>query len=449
MTTARTHFRPIAERTLLTLAFALAILEGYDLASLGVTLPTLLQEPGLGLTTALGGIAGAVTAFGMLIGAALSGAFTHRVGPRWLIIASSILVPLGMIVNTLAPTAGVFIGGRAIVGIGLGIVLPTLLAFVAELSHAGRRARNVGIVMAGMALGGLCAPLLASVLLPGQSYRWIYLAGVIPAVIAIPFVIRLFPESPVHLVRTGRGALAEELTAGMRIPMPAIDAGDKPGALGLRVLFRPGLRAVTILFWLTVACALLLVFGITAWLPTIMQAQGFALNSALLLTAVVATGAGVGMVIGGRVADAVGPKRVTVTAFIAGAVCLALIAQKPDLWVLLILLFLCGFGLMGSQAFVNAFIVTRYPADLRANGLSWALAAGRPGAMLGPVLGAAVLGSSLPVQWNFYAFAIVAVLGAVLALFVPVSVRLSAPNSQPAAAAATETVAGEPQPTAG
>jgi MFS transporter, AAHS family, benzoate transport protein len=433
MTSARTLGRPISEATLLTFAFILAMLEGYDLASLGATLPSLLQDNGLGLTTALGGIAGAVTALGMLVGAALSGVFSHRIGPRRLLIVASILVPLGMVVNAIAPTAGVFIAGRLLVGIGLGIVLPTLLALVADLSAARRRARNVGIVMAGLALGGLCAPLLASVLLPGQSYRWIYLAGVIPAVVAIPFVIRLFPESPVHLVRTGRADVAEALTAGMNIPMPAVDAGDKPGALGLRVLFRPGLRAVTILFWLTVGSALLLVFGITAWLPTIMHAQGFALNSALLLTAVVATGAGVGMIVGGRVADAIGPKRVTVTAFLVGSVCLVLIAQKPDLWALIILLFVSGFGLMGSQAFVNAFIVTRYPADVRANGLSWALAAGRPGAMIGPVLGAAVLGSSLPPQWNFYAFAIVGVIGAALALLVPVPARTSSVAPAPVA----------------
>jgi AAHS family benzoate transporter-like MFS transporter len=441
MTSARSLARPISEAALLTFAFILAMLEGYDLASLGATLPSLLQDNGLGLTTALGGIAGAVTALGMLVGAALSGVFAHRVGPRRLLILASILVPLGMVVNTIAPTAGVFIGGRLVVGIGLGIVLPTLLALVADLSAPHRRARNVGIVMAGLALGGLCAPLLASVLLPGQSYRWIYLAGVIPAVVAVPFVIRLFPESPVHLVRTGRSDLAQELTSGMGIPMPAIDAADKPGSLALRVLFRRGLRAVTILFWLTVGSALLLVFGITAWLPTIMQAQGFALNSALLLTAVVATGAGVGMIVGGRIADAIGPKRVTVTAFLVGAVCLVLIAQKPELWALIILLFVSGFGLMGSQAFVNAFIVTRYPADLRANGLSWALAAGRPGAMIGPVLGAAVLGSSLPPQWNFYAFAIVGVVGAALAFFVPVGER----DSAVAPARVADSAAGERQ----
>jgi len=434
MTSSRSLARPIGERTLLTLAFALAILEGYDLASLGVALPSMLEDPDLGLTTALGGLAGAATALGMLIGAALAGALTHRVGPRRLIITSSIIVPLGMTVNAIAPSAGVFIGGRALVGIGLGIILPTLLAYVADLSDPNRRARNVGIVMAGMALGGLCAPLLAAVLLPNLSFRWIFIAGVIPAIIALPFVFRIYPESPVHLVRTGRADVAHELTVGMGIPMPVRDSGEKPGALGLRVLFRPGLRAVTILFWLTVACALLLVFGITAWLPTIMQAQGFALDSALLLTAVVAVGAGVGMIIGGRIADSIGPKRVTVTAFLAGAVCLALIAQKPDLWALIPLLFVCGFGLMGSQALVNAFIVTRYPGDLRGTGLSWALAVGRIGAILGPVVGALVVASGLASQWNFYAFAIVGVLGAVFAFLVPVRARGGEPAAEPVAA---------------
>lgn len=446
MTTARTLARPIGERTLLTFAFALAILEGYDLASLGVAIPSMLEDPGVGLTTALAGIAGAATALGMLIGAALSGVLTHRVGPRRLLITASIIVPLGMAVNAIAPTAGVFIAGRAIVGLGLGIILPTLLAYVADLSVAGHRARNVGIVMAGMALGGLCAPLLGAALLPGLSYRWIFIAGVIPAVIAVPFVFRLFPESPVHLIRTGRGALAEELTGAMQLPMPAVVDADKPRGLGVRVLFRPGLRAVTILFWLTVACALLLVFGITAWLPTIMKAQGYALNSALLLTAVVAIGAGVGMILGGRVADAVGPKRVTVTAFLAGAVCLVLIAQKPALWALIILLFVAGFGLMGSQALVNAFIVTRYPGDLRGTGLSWALAIGRIGAILGPILGARVVASGLPDEWNFYAFAIVGVLGAVFAVLVPVRARAAAPaESVPSVASGAATEPSAPR----
>ena len=439
MASPRTTTRTISQPALLVLAFVLSILEGYDLASLGVAIPSILKDPHFGLTVATAGIAAALTAVGMLVGAALSGVLTARVGPRRLIIGAAILIPVGMLVNALAPTAGAFIGGRGLVGIGLGVMLPTLLAFVADLSRAGQRGRNVGIAMAGNALGGLTAPLLGSVLLTGiasgESFRWIFAAGVIPAVIAIPFVLRLFPESPVYLLRTGRESQAKQLTDAMGISLPSINLEDKPGALGLRVLFRPGLRAVTILFWLTAASALLLVFGITAWLPTIMQAAGFALTSALLLTAVVATGAGVGMVIGGRVADAVGPKRVTVVAFLAGAICLVGIAQKPDLWALIPLLFIAGFGLLGSQALVNTFIVTRYPADLRGNGLSWALAAGRPGAIVGPILGAWVVSSGLPTQWNFYVFAIVGVLGAAFALFVPALARKGVPDVATSSAA--------------
>jgi AAHS family benzoate transporter-like MFS transporter len=359
----------------------------------------------------------------MLVGAALTGILSHRTGPRRLLAVATIVLPIGMLVCAVAPAAGLFVLGRAVVGIGLGMVPPTLLVLVADLSRPGRGSRNVGIAMAGIALGGLAAPLIGAALLPAQSFRWVYVVGAIPALVAIPVVVQLFPESPVHLVRTGRVADARALTEARGIPLPVVTAENRPGALGLRVLFRSGLRAVTILFWLMAACALLLVFGVTAWLPTIMQRAGFPLGSALLLTAVVAVGAGTGMILGGRVADAVGPKPVTVVAFLAGAVGLVLVAQKPDLWVLIILMLICGFGLSGTQALLNAYVLSRYPADVRANGLSWTLAAGRPGAMIGPLLGAWVLTSGLGAQWNFYVFAIVGVVGAVLALAVPAARR--------------------------
>ncbi|WP_344369364.1 MFS transporter [Agromyces tropicus] len=425
MTESPVIARTISERTLLALAFALLILEGYDLAALGVTLPSMLADPGLGLSTTSGGIAGAVTALGMLVGAALSGILSHRAGPRRLLVVAIVLLPLGMLTCAVAPSAGMFIAGRAVVGIGMGIVPPTLLALVTDLSVVGRRSRNVGIAMAGIALGGLSAPLIAAALLPAASFRWIYVVGAIPALLVIPFVIRLLPESPVHLIRVGRIDEAHDLTSAMALPLPILD-DDGPRGFGLRALFRPGLRAVTVLFWLMAACALLLVFGVTAWLPTIMQTAGFELDSALLLTAVVAVGAGVGMAVGGKVADAVGPKLVTVIAFGAGAASLVLIAQGPPLWALLPLMLVCGFGLNGTQALINAFVLARYPAALRGTGLSWTLAVGRTGAMLGPIMGAAVLSSGIAVQWNFYAFAIVGVIGAGLALAIPATARADA-----------------------
>jgi AAHS family benzoate transporter-like MFS transporter len=82
-------------------------------------------------------------------------------------------------------------------------------------------------------------------------------------------------------------------------------------------------------------CGLLLVFGISTWLPTIMRNSGYSLGSALLQTAVLWGGAGVGMVAGGRVADSLGPKPVVAVAFGVGSLCLLALSLRPSLVVLL------------------------------------------------------------------------------------------------------------------
>ncbi len=410
----------VSERTLLIIAAFIALLEGFDLACYGVTVPSLLHDPSLGITKTTAGLLGSLTAFGMLIGAATAGATVTRAGPRRLILASCGLFSVGMTLCTLAPSVSVFGLGRLLVGLGLGVVLPTLLGYLVDLSSPSRRNRNVGTVMAGYALGGLSAPLLGAALLPAHSFRWIYLVGLVAPLVVLPFALRLLPESPVHLVRVGRGVEATALVAVMGLPLPTVPAPDgRRQLLGLGPLFARGIRTTTILFWAMSFCGLLLVFGISTWLPTIMQASGYRLGSALLQTAAMWTGAGVGTLIGGRVADRVGAKTVVVTAFVVGSASLVLMSTRPNLVLLFVFMFVSGLGFIGSQILVNGLILTRYPDDLRGSGLAWALSAGRPGAILGPILGGWVLSSTLGVEWNFYTFAIVGVLGAVLALMVP------------------------------
>jgi MFS transporter, AAHS family, benzoate transport protein len=174
------------------------------------------------------------------------------------------------------------------------------------------------------------------------------------------------------------------------------------------------------------------VFGISTWLPTIMQASGYSLGSTLLQTAAMWVGAGAGMVAGGRIADAVGIKPVVVVAFLAGSVSLLLMSGRPPLAVLFVLMFVSGLGFIGSQVLTNAFVVTRYPEHLRGRAIGWALAVGRLGAITGPLMGGAILTSGLSVEWNFYLFAIPGVVGAVLAGLVPVIAARRTPAVEPA-----------------
>ena len=275
-------------------------------------------------------------------------------------------------------------------------MLPTLTAYVADVSESHRRSRNVGAMMAGYAGGALLSAVLASALLPEQSWRWIYAIGALPAVVLLPLAVRLLPESP-HTPAAG-----------------ATSARNDFG--GLRLLFGSGVWMATVLFWTISFCGLLLVFGISTWLPTIMQEAGYSLGSSLRQTSAMWLGAGVGMVAGGALAGRLGIKRVVVFSFSAGAVALFVIDLGVRRW-------RCCSSRCSSAASASSaprssrptLIVTRYPDELRGPAIGWALSVGRVGAIVGPTMGSAILTSSLDVKWNFYLFAIPAVVGALLA----------------------------------
>jgi AAHS family benzoate transporter-like MFS transporter len=310
-----------------------------------------------------------------------------------------------MLVCGAAPSMALFAVARLIVGVGLGAVLPALTAYVAESSTHSRRCRNVGLMMGGVAAGGVLAPLVAAALLPGASWRWVYLAAAVAALILVPLAARLLPESPVH----------QRFSSERDGPRTSRAAAW----FGLRPLLAPRARAATGLFWVMSFCGLLLVFGITTWLPTIMRNAGYSLSSALVQTAVLWGGAGLGMLLCGRLADAAGPKPVVRLAFSTGSLCLFALSLRPSSLLLFVLVALSGFGLIGSQALVNAYMAALYPDDLRGPGIAWALAIGRLGALVGPALGGWILAAGLEMEWSFYLFAVPGVVGALAATLMP------------------------------
>ncbi len=405
------------ERTILLVAAAFAALEGFDLASYGVTIPALLQS-GLGVTKDSAGHVGSLLAVGMLVGAGLCALLIRRVGSRPLLFVGASLFSAGMLACALATTFDHFAVARTVVGVGIGIVLPTLTAYVADMSAPHRRSRNVGIMMAGYAGGALSSALLASAILPDTSWRWIYAVGAVPAVVLVPLAIRVLPTPP---------------TVSASTTTRRNDLG------GLLALFGPGVWIATLLFWAVSFCGLLLVFGISTWLPTIMQAAGYSLGSSLLQTAAMWVGAAVGMVAGGTLAERFGIKRIVVISFLAGAVALLLLSSNPPLFLVFAATFASGLGFIGSQVLTNAFIVTHYPDDLRGPAIGWALSIGRIGAIVGPTMGSAILTSSLDVKWNFYLFAIPGAIGAVLAACVP-AIVLKRSHDDPARSYAARTL---------
>jgi MFS transporter, AAHS family, benzoate transport protein len=80
----------------------------------------------------------------------------------------------------------------------------------------------------------------------------------------------------------------------------------------------------------------------------------------------------------------------------------------------LVLVAVAGFGGLGTQNLLNDHFAGFYPAGARATGLGWALGVGRVGAIVGPTYGALFVGGGSAVVASAVAFAVPALLGALV-----------------------------------
>ncbi|WP_219537572.1 MFS transporter, partial [Nonomuraea guangzhouensis] len=150
-----------------------------------------------------------------------------------------------------------------------------------------------------------------------------------------------------------------------------------------------------------------------------MRQAGYPLGSSLQFLLVLNLGAIVGTIMVSFLADRFGSKIVTACAFLAATLCLYLLSLHLDTAVLMVCVAVAGLGSVGTQILVNGYVATHYPSSARATALGWSLGVGRLGAILGPLLGGWILGSGLGTEWNFYAFVLPALLGAIFIAAVP------------------------------
>ena len=282
-------------------------------------------------------------------------------------------------------------------------------------------------MFSGYSVGGILAALLAIPLLPAFGWRVMFAIGLAPLVLIVPLAYKFMPESVSFLVANGRREEAEELARRYGISLDPEASSNSPGEAStwkdkLRALFSRSYALATGLFWISCFIGLLLVYGLNTWLSQIMLEAGYPLASALSFLLVLNVGAILGTPLAGAAADRFGSKPVTAVGFLVAAASIALLSAQPPLWGIYALVALAGVGSVGTTIIVNAYTARYYPADRRATALGWSLAFGRLGAILGPLYGGYVISSTasqLGFEWNFYAFAIPALLGTLVVLLVP------------------------------
>jgi AAHS family benzoate transporter-like MFS transporter len=410
--------------------------DGYDLVVYGTTIPSLLKH--WGISPAEAGAIGSYALIGMLIGALLIGTVADYIGRRRALIGCLVWFSVFMAVAAAAPSPGVFGLVRFLCGIGLGGLMPTVAALVIEYAPKGRGTFTYVLMQSGYALGGILAASLGIALIPAVGWQVMYLIGAAPLVLVVPLAWKFVPESLEYLVSRGRHDEARALAAKLDLPPTAFGAAPAADrSRGPQKLFVGGYSLGTILFWMATFCALLLVYGLNTWLPQIMRQAGYPLGSALSFLLVFNLGSIVGSLIGGRVADRTGTKPVIVVSFALAALGVAALSAEPATVLIYVLLALGGYGTIGTQNLLNSYVTSYYPGTVRATGIGWSLGVGRLGGILGPSIGGLILGSSLGLDWNFYFFGAIAVVGALVVAFVPRSPLLGARQRAAATAPGT------------
>jgi AAHS family benzoate transporter-like MFS transporter len=407
------------------ICFVTIVFDGYDLVVYGTTVPSILAEEAWGVTPAEAGAIGSYALIGMLIGTLVVGALTDVLGRRKIMLISITWFSVAMVLTALAPNAEVFGLLRFIAGLGLGGVVPTAISLTVEYSPKGRRQLNNALMYSGYSFGGIFAALAGLALLPETDFRVMYALGALPLVTVVPIAWRYLPESIAFLTAKGRHEEARALADRYGVVLDDVTVTPAPSATstdrlaGIRILFSRRYVAATLLFAAASFCGLLLVYGLNTWLPQIMREAGYQLGSSLAFLLVLNAGAIIGAIGASRLADRIGSKPVATAAFGAATVSILLLSVSLPTALLFLFVAVAGLGSVGTQILVNGYVATHYPDASRATALGWSLGMGRIGAILGPVLGGLVVGSSLGYEWNFYLFAAFAVLGAALISSVP------------------------------
>ena len=424
----RTHISIVA------LLIMTMLVDGYDIFLIGIILPSLSADwdiPPASLQWVF-----VVQQFGLLLGNFVVGPIADRYGRRFtLLVCLSVFgtLTLGTIgaetvlqLAVLRFVAGVFFSG----------VIPNTISLVSEIMPTRLRATAVSITFAGYTGGAslIGAPVLAYVVPHGWQYAFV-VGGVLPIVLAVVLFFAL-PESLRFLAnRDSRDAripgLLRRIDPALRFDgTETFVVRGEPGSaekLPMLALFQNGRAVTTLLLWAAFHMAFIVSNLFGAWKVTVLSTFGGLSAERIASLLFVQGSAGVlGTLTSGFVMDRFGPTRVLPLYLAGAAVATALVAFVDASSAAMTLAFVAfGYLSNGGLSGINALASITYPSQIRATGISWAHGAGRAGAMIGPLLGGALIARELGVGPIFMITAIPQFLAAV-AVFAMWRVSLTA-----------------------
>jgi len=295
------------------------------------------------------------------LGGIAGGMLADRIGKRTMLAWTVLVYSFGSLVCGLAPSAWVFVAGRAIVGLGVGGEWAIGHGMLAEAVPAARRGRWAAALQSGEPIGVALAAVVGYLVLPHVGWRAVLVASSVTALIA--------------------------LAARRSVHLPDEPAGER---FDLRALASAGIGKRLAAAWVLGVFKLGTYWTIYTWLPKFLQEdmhQDVARSVTWTLTA--QTGQLAGMLAFGAVSDRLGrrPAFAAFSLLTAAAIAPLAFAWRTlsdwpvAFWAVMLAL---GFG-SGCTAGFGALLAELFPTEVRGAAMGTTYNLARAAQLLAPV----------------------------------------------------------------
>lgn len=265
---------------------------GFDFAVISGALPFLRTQ--FALDPVWEGFLTGSLALGCIVGCLIAGNLADKYGRKPGLMVAALIFAVSSIGIAFAQSLTYFIILRFAAGIGVGMASMLCPMYIAEVSPAEVRGRNVAINQLTVVIGILITNLVNYFLADAghDAWRWMFGLGAVPSAIFLIGVTWL-PESPRWLMKSGQVAKAQQVlkkigaTDFADTTMKAIEKSLAGGAVkqSHKMVFEKAVRpAVVVGITLAVFqqfCGINVVFNYTS---TIFESVGANLNRQLLET---------------------------------------------------------------------------------------------------------------------------------------------------------------------
>lgn len=366
-------------------------LDGYVMSIIGVVM---MQISGaLHLNTFWEGMVAASALIGIFLGGFLGGWFTDRFGRKVLYLIDLVAIIGFSAAQFWVESVWALFIWRLLIGVAVGADYPIATAFLAEFLPRKYRGPLLASMLVMWFAGAACAYIAGTLILEfggADAWRYVLASALVPGVLFM--VARAgTPESPRWLLSKGRREEADKVIKhvyGPQFSSKNLPEPPKTREVSVWSLFHSGygkrMWFVTI-FW---TCAVLPLFAIYSFAPTVLGALGLTEKWAALGSVAITMLFVVGCLAGMKLINVMGRRQMLIQSFLWSGVALALLGFNPTASPMIVLILFGAYAIFNSGAQILEFVYPNelFPTEIRATAVGLGTSLSRIGTAVGTYL---------------------------------------------------------------